>query len=798
MRLSAFWKALFIILVSWAVLQWAIPPLVPISLIATYMSIIISGVILYYSSDDALLEEMLEPVIKVLRDDDQRLVRWCFLIFFSAVSGYFTFSFVKPSITVPPEIRQVHPSPPSRMDLQGKKYDLSALENPIRQKVLAQLDKDPKAAWQYYHEEVNKGRDLYFQNCFYCHGNGLDGNGHYAPAFDPLPTNFQGSGSIAQLQESYLFWRINGGYIGLPKVAMPWRSVMPAWHEMIEPQEAWQMITFLYDYVGQVPRIWDHAQSKQVTGMKDKLKSQRKDMSGEAQYQFRCAVCHGENGEGDGPAAEFLSPRPRDFAQGMYKYKTSPGTLPPRDEDLFNAIKYGLQATSMTGWAGILSDKQITSLIPVLKKFDTSAAWAPEDAEDDAFDDDGHYLKADVQVIKEQISFSEQEPYTPESIEKGKKVYDENCKKCHGLHARGDRHSGEITDDDWGYRIWARDLTKPWSWRLGTMFPANGEGKQQEQIIRNIYTAVSMGIPGSPMPSHEGFDGDEDPVLRSDRWHVANYIYSLSLEQVEPGSEQVIVATELMEELPGTVDDPVWQTAPAANYYLAPNIIHEDRLFTPLNDTIAVRAVYNATEIAFLVEVNDRTKSIPGGEVLSQLEDKDEVFYSDAVAIEFPKENAFSQDPVEKPLISHGDESHKSTIWYWNAGSVEPVVKAMSLIFDSAGKETPLKMRDQHDLKVTAKWADGRWQVLMKRARFPEGSPDLSFGQGRMIPISFANWDGNNAEKGPKHTFTPWFWLYLAEETDYSKLIAAPLGAVFGTFLAGLLLIYWQRKQVGK
>ena len=60
---------------------------------------------------------------------------------------------------------------------------------------------------------------------------------------------------------------------------------------------------------------------------------------------------------GDGVAADFMYPRPRDFSLALFKYKTSPGTLPPRDEDLFNTIKLGLPGTAMPGWTSLSADE---------------------------------------------------------------------------------------------------------------------------------------------------------------------------------------------------------------------------------------------------------------------------------------------------------------------------------------------------------------------------------------------------------------------------------------------------------
>ncbi|MGH2361229.1 MAG: c-type cytochrome, partial [bacterium] len=43
---------------------------------------------------------------------------------------------------------------------------------------------------------------------------------------------------------------------------------------------------------------------------------------GQRVYAQRCAVCHGPNGRGNGPAAPSMIPRPRDFTRGEFKYST--------------------------------------------------------------------------------------------------------------------------------------------------------------------------------------------------------------------------------------------------------------------------------------------------------------------------------------------------------------------------------------------------------------------------------------------------------------------------------------------
>jgi len=642
---------------------------------------------------------------------------------------------------------------------------------------------------------VTAGRDVYYQNCFYCHGDLLNGEGHYAQGFNPAPINFQDPTIIPQLQEAFLFWRITTGGPGLPKEGTPWNSAMPVWHEMLKETDVWNVITFIFDYNGQVPRIWDPEISKTVSGMKDEVLARRAGLKGKALYQFRCEVCHGEQGMGDGIAAEHMYPKPRDFSLALFKYKTSPGTLLPRDEDLFDTIKHGLTGTAMPGGEPLMTDEQIHSLIPVIKGFDISAAWAPEEADDDAFDDDGYYTRTDFRSVTENEPLEGRIPYSDESVIRGKEAFLKSCKECHGAEARGNIVSGKKLEDDWGNRIWPRDLTKPWGWRA-TQARIQGE-RERDQTIANIYSRLSIGIPGTPMPAHRAVEeGNKDPVSLEDRWHIANYVYSLRNSAVQPTEGGVIAAMKLEGGLPGSLDDERWSRAPATTLHLVPNIIKEERLFTPLNDAVTVRTLYDDKAIAFLLEVDDRTESRPGIAYFTDLMDESLEMHADALAIQFPKAGAFSTMPsVEKPLYRHGDAKHNTTIWYWNAGGVEPKANELTMLLDASGPDKKLQPRpDDHSLEASARWQDGKWQVLMTRPRKGKGG-DLSFEEGQFIPISFANWDGSNGEVGSRHTLTTWYWLVLPPELDMTRVYGLPIGIALLVFLAGLGLVSSQRKK---
>ena len=802
-KIPAFWQAVIVVVLAYLVLDnklpwgdWALfKPLMPKTLLIQYMIITIVGVLLYYAFDDEKWAEFKAPILATLRNDNRVVVRWAFLLAIPAIVGYTIYGLVLPTTDAPVELRQVHPAPPATVKAYGKSFELATLENPVREEIIKTLASDEDAGWEMYQEAVMAGRDVYYENCFYCHGDLLDGKGHYASGFNPQPINFQDPTIIPQLQESFLFWRITTGGPGLPKEGTPWNSAMPVWHEILEENDVWNVITFIFDYNGQVPRIWDTEVSKTVTGMKDTVQSKRRDLKGEALYKFRCEVCHGELGAGDGVAADYMYPKPRDFTLALFKYKTSPGTQLPRDEDIFNTIKNGLPGTGMPGWSSLMTDEQIQSLVPVIKSFDVTVAWAPEDVDDELFDDDGRYTKTDFNVATEIEPLEGQVPYSDESLAKGKAAFIKSCKECHGESGRGNITSGKKLEDDWGNRLWPRDLTKPWTWRASQS--QLDDEKARDETIKAIYTRLSIGIPGTPMPAHRAIEeGNDDPVSLEDRWHIANYVYSLRETTVPLADGPVVTGQKVEGGLPTTIDDQRWESTPAVTLELVPNIIKDERLFTPLNDAVTVRTLYNNKEIAFLLEVGDRTESRPGIEYFTELQDENLEMYPDAFAIQFPKEGAYLSSPtVEKPLYRHGDAKHKTTIWYWNAGSVDPKRDAAGMLFEGSGPDKKLKPREgDQSLKTAGAWKDGLWRVLMTRPRV-NGNGDLLFEEGQFMPISFANWDGSNGEVGSKHTLTTWYWLVLPKELDLGKIYGFPLGGAGLVFLAGLLLVRSQRKK---
>ena len=83
---------------------------------------------------------------------------------------------------------------------------------------------------------------------------------------------------------------------------------------------------------------------------------------GYALYRHHCLHCHGLSGDGEGPTAPFLYPRPRDYRRGVFKFTSTTGNKPTRD-DLRKTIKYGLHGTSMPAFEAQMSPKEIEQVI---------------------------------------------------------------------------------------------------------------------------------------------------------------------------------------------------------------------------------------------------------------------------------------------------------------------------------------------------------------------------------------------------------------------------------------------------
>jgi mono/diheme cytochrome c family protein len=249
-----FWQAALVLIVAYILVRPGIayvPPLfgvrsapVPSSVVVQYMAIVFVAVLLYVSADEERWRRFRAPIHTVMVDPRRRGLRMLLLVLLPLLVGFATYDTVRPKVRAPATLRSVHPAPPSQISFQGRTIVLHQLENPLRRS--GSMD-----------EHLRTGKRIYYQNCMACHGDFLDGQGHYAHGFNPLPLSFRDAGTIAQLTESFVFWRIAKGGPGLPREGAPWNSAMPAWEDFLTEEEIWAVTLFIYEQSGWTPRTWE-------------------------------------------------------------------------------------------------------------------------------------------------------------------------------------------------------------------------------------------------------------------------------------------------------------------------------------------------------------------------------------------------------------------------------------------------------------------------------------------------------------------------------------------------------------
>lgn len=255
-------QAVLVLVLAFALFRWGIPYLPPVfgvasapvpkSVLLEYMLVVTVGTLLWVSDSEERWRRFKEPVHRVLVEPELRITRYAFLVAVPLLVGFVTYQQVKPSVTAPVSLRSIHPAPPGQIDFHGKTIVLASVKNPLRSQGSME-------------EHYEHGKEVYYQNCLPCHGDALNGQGHFGHGFNPEPLSFQDNGTIAQLSESFVFWRIAKGGPGLPVEGTPWNSAMPVWENFLSEDDIWSVIIFLYQQTGWTPRVMDPSASESST-----------------------------------------------------------------------------------------------------------------------------------------------------------------------------------------------------------------------------------------------------------------------------------------------------------------------------------------------------------------------------------------------------------------------------------------------------------------------------------------------------------------------------------------------------
>ena len=281
-------------------------------------------------------------------------------------------------------------------------------------------------------------------------------------------------------------------------------------------------------------------------------------------YRKHCVPCHGVTGDGRGLAASMLSPYPRDFRRGTFKFKSTPTGVKPTRADLVRTLHDGIPGTSMPSFAALELSKEFKNDIESLVEYVRFLSIRGEverrliakhaRGESQLNPDDESAIEV-VRLVVANWASAETKvlpipnppELTPEQFKESAKRGEEwfrseltACAKCHGTSGAGDGNSQDF--DDWT-KDWTLlagiDPKKKSDWKemkpFGALKPVidkprnlawgafHGGGNRQD-----LFRRLVLGIEGTPMPPIARAVNGNPGLTDDEIWDLVHYVQSLS------------------------------------------------------------------------------------------------------------------------------------------------------------------------------------------------------------------------------------------------------------------------------
>lgn len=485
----------------------------------------------------------------------------------------------------------------------------------------------------------------------------------------------------------------------------------------------------------------------------------RKLARGQELYGQHCTACHGPTGRGDGEAARFLFPPARRFDTGRFRLVSSENGA-PFDRDLVATLRRGVPGSAMPAW-GWLAEEDLWALAAHVRSLAVEGLRA--DMESEARRAGDPLLLAECERIAHARLTPDRAqtvvlagPPSAAALARGKGVFLQQCAQCHAADGSGEPEPRLDEDETLN---WARDFTAG--------FLKGGDSS------RELTYRIRAGMPGTAMPPTRLAPDDEAALVA----YVRGLIPEGSSDRLVHRRESLRALR--VERAPLTPDDPAWETAEEISVVLAPlwwnpAAVQEARL----------AALHDGSELALRLSWEDASG------VVRVFSEESSI---DAAALQL-------SGAAQPALFGMGSADSPTNLWHWQALRLEDVAGALDLTElvphalrpnrpEAARPDVPLYQRllgaiqpSEHVDRITvagvetiadaprtagevhanARWQEGSWSVVFRRALRPLDGDPLAFVPERPLQVACAVWNGAAGDGGARKSISIWQELVLA------------------------------------
>ncbi len=273
-------------------------------------------------------------------------------------------------------------------------------------------------------------------------------------------------------------------------------------------------------------------------------------VEGSKLYRRHCLQCHGLTGDGRGPTGAWVSPHPRDYRPGKFKFISTKLVARPSRDDLFRVLHEGIDGTSMPAFNTLSKEEldqmvsyvihlslrgevEFNTMLALLKKDTTGSAklYQIDGSDEGTIASNAQFMTAFLlinswyEANKPEKRFEPKVPdFTTEaeredSVRRGyeafltKKKAIGGCVECHKDFGR----QVSFRYDAWATLVQPRNLTA-------------GVYRGGRRPL-DIYYRIRAGISPSTMTA---VSGDDSPGTEKEVWDLVNFVHALPYPAMLP------------------------------------------------------------------------------------------------------------------------------------------------------------------------------------------------------------------------------------------------------------------------